>query len=739
MKRFFFQVISLLILLSLMTSGGILPVSAQFTDEIIWTVEFDVNIPFEQAERVAGIRLKGETYSVTAIDDTTSMLGVQGGGTFDGLRQLLFAEMMPEFYFLGGAIDLTLRGDFTSEQLITLVLECNPSSGYFWRLPSDSTFTETAQWTLESKAIGRGLPERQTLYLRAPQGGVNELTLVYRRAQDKEEAPTRRVFVQSQVIPETIDLSDPTPLPEFSGFKEIGTIIQPEPEEESAPVRGALPSSFDARNYGWVPAIRNQGSCGSCWAFGTVAAMEIAMKKAASITTDLSEQFLISCNNKNWSCSGGLTASMYHYDTLGKLQSSVGAVLESDMPYTESNGTCAAKSHPYVLSGWHYVHTACGDTQDSCEFVMPTDTEIKQAIYNYGAVTAGVRVGAYWNAYTGGVQTQSDVGNTNHQIAIIGWNDSAGYWIVRNQWGVSDGESGYRRMAYGISRLGEGASYDVYTGTPVEPASNDSISNAATTNYTGGYFLQTFTVNTSGSTTASNDPVISKKIGQGSHSVWYYFYPAGNGKLKLSTAGSDYDTVLALYSGSPGALKKLTFHDNRTKSNKTSLITYKKIKANTVYYIEVTGKGSGGNLNLSFEYTPAKPGNDKYSKAKALPRGMTETIIRLDVEKATTEKFDNWAFSTDTNGSIYHTVWYKFKPYSSKTLYFTDDSNYSSMASIVWLKSEDGRMMPGSVSEDERGGWTWHWDLTGGKQYWLGFGSREGSTTDHILYMQLNY
>jgi C1A family cysteine protease len=719
-------------LLSSFYGGMPLPVVAQVSDEVIWNIEVDLNISAEQTERIAGIKLESGTYSFDSANKSASTLNVQGSGTFDGLRQVLFAEMTPEFYLLGGPAEFTIAGHFNSEESIVLVLETIPSSGYYWQLTPDSLFWETESTTFEPKATGRGLPELQTMYLAAPQGGADQLKLVYRRASNIEESSTRRILIQASEIPDVIDLSDPLPLSDFTGFAEIPVPIQPELTEAPTSIRGALPSSFDAREYDWVPAIRNQGSCGSCWAFGTVGVMEIAMKKSAGITADLSEQFLISCNNNGWSCTGGLTASMYHYNTLGKLQAGVGAVTEADMPYTQSNGVCAPKDHPYVLSGWHYANAACGDTPASCEFAMPTVEEIKWAIYNYGAVTAGVRVGTNWYAYTGGIQTASDSGATNHQIVIVGWNDSGGYWIVRNQWGASDGEAGYRRMAYGISRLGEGASYDIYS--PLMPAVNDEIDVAEVINYDGGAVSQVFNVETGGSTISAGDPVVTKKIGRGSHSVWYSFYPAGNGTLKLSTAGSNYDTVLILYSGSPDSLKKVTYHDNRSTKNKTSVITYKNIKANTQYYIEVVGKGAGGILELAVTYNPRKPTYGRFSAAKALPQNMTSAVLRLDVEKTGIEKIDKRVFDVGPDRQIYHTVWYKFRPYKNGILHISVNSNYSNAIS---LKNKNGweLLIPPNGNDP----WTASVNLEGGKQYWIGSGSLDGDTSAHIMNVTLTY
>ena len=130
--------------------------------------------------------------------------------------------------------------------------------------------------------------------------------------------------------------------------------------------------------------LRDQGNCGSCWAFGTVGAMESALAKAGYGIQNLSEQFLNDCNTVNWSCAnGGDTAHMYHFNTLGRNQTQVGAVLESADPYKAMDSTCGTYSHPYQLSGWDFVTT--GGVWN-----MPTVDQIKTAIYTYGPITSTV-------------------------------------------------------------------------------------------------------------------------------------------------------------------------------------------------------------------------------------------------------------------------------------------------------------------------------------------------------------
>ena len=171
---------------------------------------------------------------------------------------------------------------------------------------------------------------------------------------------------------------------------------------------------------------------------------------------------------------------MWHYDTLGINQTTIGAVLEVDKPYIASNGTCTvAYNHPYTLSDWEFIVPN--------EYTVPTDEQIKNAIYTYGPITAGISAGNGFSDYDDGIFSTDETADcpgttfqTNHQIILVGWNDVGGYWILRNSWGPNWGESGYMRIAYGTSRVGEGTSWVTWVGDEPEPFSKSSPTNAAT-------------------------------------------------------------------------------------------------------------------------------------------------------------------------------------------------------------------------------------------------------------------
>ncbi len=218
-----------------------------------------------------------------------------------------------------------------------------------------------------------------------------------------------------------------------------------------------LPDQFDWRDFqghSYIGPIRDQESCGACYAFGACAAAEgsynVATGKYDGDCLDLSEAFLAFCLDQYYDGFSGCDGSDYDYEELDALVER-GVCREESYPYKAVDEGCVAGSEtaPRVkYAGWYRV--PCGDI-----------AAIKSAIMTFGVVDAAVKVTSAFAAYAGGIyadeNTECDAepcsyAETNHCIALVGWQDTSsdgdGYWILRNSWGTSWGEDGYMRIAY---------------------------------------------------------------------------------------------------------------------------------------------------------------------------------------------------------------------------------------------------------------------------------------------------
>ena len=220
----------------------------------------------------------------------------------------------------------------------------------------------------------------------------------------------------------------------------------------------ALPEYFNWCDQGGCTPVKHQGGCGSCWAFGTVGPLECNILIKDGVTVNLSEQWLVSCNSDGYSCGGGWWAHDYHQwktDPCG----GTGAVLEEHFPYVAYDAACNCPyPHEYLIDNWSYIGTP---------WTVPPVDSIKQAIMDYGPVSAAVHANSAMQAYTGGIFNGCATGTINHAVVLVGWDDNQGtngIWFMRNSWGAGWGEGGYMRMPYGCSDIGYNACYVDYPG-----------------------------------------------------------------------------------------------------------------------------------------------------------------------------------------------------------------------------------------------------------------------------------
>lgn len=204
-------------------------------------------------------------------------------------------------------------------------------------------------------------------------------------------------------------------------------------------------SAFNWRDRGDVTEVRNQRSCGSCWAFASVAVLESTNLIDNGRRIDAAEQHLVSRCNGGGDCGGGYFVPAFDMFMTG------GTVPESSMPYRASNSSCPNPSPtPYRAFNWDFV------TQ---EWEIPPTADIKRAIAEHGPVLTRIAVTPNFQAYTGGVFRQSGNFSLNHEVIIVGWDDSKGAWLIKNSWGTVWGESGYMWIRYGSNKVGYAAAW----------------------------------------------------------------------------------------------------------------------------------------------------------------------------------------------------------------------------------------------------------------------------------------
>jgi C1A family cysteine protease len=239
-------------------------------------------------------------------------------------------------------------------------------------------------------------------------------------------------------------------LPQEERIKRLGAIETIEGLDASAVRYEAfyapllLAPTFDWRNNGgnYVTPVRDQRSCGSCWAFAATAALEskaLITFNWPGTNLDLSEQIVVSCTDPlHNNCNGGSpgAASSFLVNT--------GTNLESCYPYTATNGSCSLacsnwQDSTYKIDGWSYVSSGSAPTADT----------LKNAIYANGPIMATFDVYNDFFSYHNGVYSYT-TGKLagGHAVLIVGWNDLDNAFIVKNSWGTGWGESGYFRIAY---------------------------------------------------------------------------------------------------------------------------------------------------------------------------------------------------------------------------------------------------------------------------------------------------
>ncbi|KAK3431577.1 zingipain-2 isoform X1 [Eucalyptus grandis] len=216
---------------------------------------------------------------------------------------------------------------------------------------------------------------------------------------------------------------------------------------------GDVPESIDWVEKGAANPIKDQGQCGSCWAFSAVAAVEgITQIKSGKLPV-LSEQQLIDCDTENNGCEGGLTVDAFRY-----IIQNQGITSEDTYTYQEMDGICDSTKEAQQVA----------QITDFAE-VQPGEDELLKAVAQQPVSVRIAGSGQEFRHYVGGVFNGDCGEKLNHAVVVVGYGTSeeGKFWKIRNSWGESWGEDGYMRIqrggesSYGLCGLASHASYPI--------------------------------------------------------------------------------------------------------------------------------------------------------------------------------------------------------------------------------------------------------------------------------------
>jgi len=224
-----------------------------------------------------------------------------------------------------------------------------------------------------------------------------------------------------------------------------------------------IPPSFDWTDHDghdWMTPVKDQGGCGSCWAFGPVAVLEAMYniwRNHPDLDFDLSEQYLVSDCYSPANCCGGSYFSILQFLCINGIPD------EDCLPYVDGL-SCTCSGYTCDENCEHSAGSSCSDAAcsdkcpdwqtrlmriDSAKYFAMGEVYIKEYVASIGplALPMGMGLGVgYWD---GDIYRCTDDDRTNHVVVIVGYDDEGGYWIVKNSYGIGFGDNGYFKLGYG--------------------------------------------------------------------------------------------------------------------------------------------------------------------------------------------------------------------------------------------------------------------------------------------------
>lgn len=277
-----------------------------------------------------------------------------------------------------------------------------------------------------------------------------------------EESSSFKNFVSNMKQAETLQASNPLATFGVNAFADMSEeefsrrfldaayytrVSNEQYEEVEAPLAdriAARGAAIDWRAKGAVTPVKNQGSCGSCWAFSATGNIEGQWFLQHDELAPLSEQELVSCDKTDAGCNGGLMDNAFNW----LIRNRKGQIVTQDAyPYVSGGG-----SNPTCRTG-ELDKMAVGATIVGYNHLAKSEDTLAAFVLKTGPIAIALDASSF-QSYKSGIVTNCVSSRMNHGVLAVGFDDNnvPPYWIIKNSWGTSWGEAGYIRVAKGSNQ-----------------------------------------------------------------------------------------------------------------------------------------------------------------------------------------------------------------------------------------------------------------------------------------------
>jgi cathepsin L len=290
-----------------------------------------------------------------------------------------------------------------------------------------------ASWTQFKSVFGKSYVEKDEVVRR----GIWEKNLKFINAHNLQFGLGKKTF--SVKMNKFGDMTNQEFVRQMNGFNMTKSMKKLEGSHYVAPSNVQVPDSVDWRTQGYVTPMKDQGQCGSCWAFSAIASLEGQHFKSAGKLVSLSEQNLVDCSSNfgNMGCDGGLMDQSFAY-----IKANKGIDTEASYPYTAEDGTCVFDAANVGATDSGFTDITSGD-----------EDALVSAIATVGPISVAIDASQdSFQFYSSGIYNEPDCSSDqlDHGVTAVGYGSQGSgkdFYIVKNSWGTSWGDQGYILMS----------------------------------------------------------------------------------------------------------------------------------------------------------------------------------------------------------------------------------------------------------------------------------------------------